>query len=479
MKRVHRGRRALQATFVLCAAALLSGSYCTNRGYYVPGSVRAKSEQVSSGPISRFGSVYVNGTEFADGSASLTINGVAAAESNLLPGQIAAVTGTTSSAASATATSITVFSKVVGAVATVDLSSHSLTVLGQTISITGDTSIGTGISPADPGGIAVGTIVTVDGYRTSTGYLATRIDVAAAGACCTISGVLTNLDASTSTFTVAGTTVDYSATSLPASVTNGTYVTVTGTAGIQSATLSASAVSAATETTAGSTGQTGTVSGAITSYTSALSFSVAGQTVVTSSGTTNYNNGSTATLAADIPVTVTGTYDSSGNLNATSVTFLSKALVRVAGSVTAIDASAGTITLNGVATTTTSDTRWDDRSGTAIRTFALGDVNVGDWIDVWGVDGTSAGTMTAHLVQRETTPSPARVILQDVATVVAGGTLKLAGVAVDASSATFTDVNGNALTAATFATLAPGALIRASGTLSAGVLVAQTISLRQ
>jgi hypothetical protein len=468
----------LSSAGVLALAVLLSGSYCSWRGYYVPGSLQGGSTQTTIGPVGGFASVYVDGVEFGDSGASVTIDGVAAAESQLLVGQVATVGGAASSSSAGTASSVAVTTKLVGPVSAIDLAGGTVTVLGQTVTIAGDTSVAGGVAPTDVGGLLVGSLVAVDGYRTSTGLIASRFDLAA-GRALRVAGPVANLDTTALTFTISGTTIDYSAASggLPAQLANGSYVIASGGTATNSTTLRAALVTTQAEVPTGSSGASGTVHGAVTRFGSASDFDVGGQTVATTA-TTTYQGGVSSDVAADVEVEVRGTYGTTGILNATTVTLVPAANVRVAGPVSAIDTAGKTLTIAGITLGTNAETRWDDRSATRLRTFGFANVQVGDWLIVRGVEasGTSA---TGRIVERWPQPAPALVELQDVAAAVAEPQFTLTGVTVSAIGATFTDVNGASLTPAAFFAEAGGRLVRARGTLSvSGALVATTVALR-
>lgn len=469
----------LASAGILGLAMLLSGSYCSWRGYYVPASLGGSaSTQTSIGPVSAFASVFVDGVEFTDSSATLTIDGVSSAESQFRVGQIATVGGG-SSGSTGTANSIQVTTKLVGPVSAVDLAAATVTVLGQTVQLTGDTSVGTGISPTDVGGLVLGSLVAVDGYRTSAGLIASRFDLAGAGQLYQVAGSVTNLDIVGQTFTVEGTTIDYSLVSggLPAGVGAGSYVVAGGGTATSATTLQAATITAQTEVPTGASGTAGAVHGAVTSFTSASSFSVGGQAVATTA-TTTYTSGVSTDVAPDVELEVVGTYDANGILDATSIALAPAANVRVEGAVQSIDTAGQTLTVAGITLGADAETRWDDRSATLLRTFGLTTVSVGDWVIVRGAEAGGT-TASARVVERWTAPATPLVELQDVATTVSSPTFTLTGITVSTVGATFTDVNGASLTAANFFALLPGRLARASGTLSAtGALLATSVQLR-
>lgn len=471
-----RSRMLSRLTLVLATGFLLCGAtQCSYRGHNFGGS--SSSTQTTSGPIARFGSEWVNGVEFQTASATFTLDGTSAIEAQLLVGRVATVTGTVSGS-TGTAATVAVTNKLIGPVTAVDLAGSTVTVLGQTVQITGDTSVGPGIAPVDVGGILLGQVVAVDGYRTSTGLIATRFDRVTGTTSYLASGRVANLSGALQTFTLAGATIDWSATGgLPAGLANGSYVVATGaTLGGLSA-LRASSVRLATEVPAGTSGAPGSLHGAITRFASAADFDVAGQPVSGGAGAT-YLNGSNADLALDVEVEASGSYDSGGTLAASTIDVRPVSQVRVVGPVDAIDASAQTLRIAGITLSTNARTRWDDRSLLAIRNFSLATLSTGDWVEARGVStGTAAATVT--VLERRVQPSPALVELQDLAAAVADPAFTLTGISVDTRGAIFTDVSGQVLTRSTFFASLAGKRVRARGTLSGATLSAQTVALRE
>ncbi len=472
-----RGRRWFAGGTALALSAFLSGSYCSYRGYYTPGGAGAASGPTTIGPVSAFASIFVDGDEFATGTATITMDGSAASEPALHIGQVATVTGTPGGSA----TTIATYTRLAGPVTAIDLSAGTVTILGQTVLITGDTIVGAGLAPTDVGGLALGASVVVDGYRTSTGLIASRFELGSLAQAARVGGIVAQLDGLQQTFTLAGTTVSFATLGiLPAGVKTGSYLIASGS--VQSAaltpTLAATQLAPLTESPAGGNGAAGVVHGAITRFASLADFDVAGQPVTTTA-TTLYLDGAATSLAADVEVEVAGTYDASGRLDASSIDISPAAVVRIVGPVSALDAGVATISVAGTTLATDAHTRWDDRGVLQQRTFAFANVAVGDWVEVRGV-ATGSLAATAHVLERRVQPATGLIELQDVAAAIASPFLTLTGISVNGRAAILSDVNGQQLTLATFFSLAPGRIVRATGTLAAdGSLIAQTLALRQ
>lgn len=470
---------ALRATAAAALVLLLNGSQCSFGGHELFSGLGQSTAQTSIAPISAFGSVFVGGTEYADSSAAVTLDGAPANELGLRPGQNATMVATIAgNASTATASSVAVSDKLIGAVSATDPAAGSFTLLGQTVQVTGDTSVGAAIGPADASGLIVGQVVVIDGYRTSTGLIASRIDPPALGQALRAAGVVSGLDGFAQQFRLGGTTVDYSRVSggLPALIRDGSYVVASGGTATAAATLQATLVVQATEAAGGADGDSGLVHGAVTRFGSTTDFDVAGQAVATGSST-SFSGGTSADLAADRELEVLGQYDRSGVLQASSVAFAPAASFRVVGPLAAIGSTAGTLSIAGITLSTDVRTRWEDLSAGALHVFGLAKLGSGDWIEVRGVAGTGASA-SAHIIERRIQPSPAYVELQAVPSTLANPSLTLVGVTVDTSTATFTDASGQSLSRTSFFAAASGRVVRVVGAFIGTTLTAATVSLR-
>src|SRR6266404_6675917 len=131
---------------------------------------------VTSGTITAFGSVFVNGVRYDVSAATLKKNDNMVAQSGLAVGEVAVVRGQEDiQSGQGASDSVDVEDSVVGPIANIDLAGNQLTVLGQTISVTADTSFGPGITPADLTGLKMGDGIEVSGLQGAGGVImATR-----------------------------------------------------------------------------------------------------------------------------------------------------------------------------------------------------------------------------------------------------------------------------------------------------------------
>jgi len=473
--------RSLWLRLPLAIAALLwlNASECFFGGRQLFTGFGSSTPQTTVAPITGFGSVWVGGTEFTTTSGTLTVDDAAATELALRPGQVAAATGTLASGStSGTSSTFAVSDQLIGPVSATDPATGTFTVLGATVQVTGDTSVGLGIVPADVAGLTVGQAVAVNGYRTSTGMIAARLDPVVAGQVPRVAGPVSNLDGFALSFTIGATTIDYSQVSggLPATVRDGSYVVASGGTVTNATTLRAAQVTVEAETPGGASGASALVHGAITRFGSSTDFDVGGQTVSTSASTT-FNGGTATDLLADREVEVSGQFDGSGTVAAAVVNIVPAASFRVVGPVAALNATGSTLVIAGITLSTDDRTVWDDLSAPALHVFAFPSLSTGDWVEVRGIAGSGTNA-TAHVLERRTQPSPAFVELQAVPSSLANPALTLVGVSVDTSSARFYDATGQALTRTSFFAQAGGQVVRVVGSFIGATLTAETVALR-
>lgn len=469
--------RLRRAGIVAALCVLLAGATeCSYRGRDFGGG-GSDGDAVTFGPVTAFGSIFVNGVEYATGSATFTLNGASIAETGLAPGRLVAITGTRDSN-DGRARTVAAEDRLVGPISEIDRAAGTLTVLGQVVQLTGATVFGTNVEPGDASAFLVGQSVAVDGYRTSDGLRATRLERPAGGQAFRVLGRVSNLSTGARTFDLGRTTVDYSgAGTLDSGVRNGAYVAASGLALADDETLLATAVNVRDELPEVSSGDDGSVRGVVTRFGSASDFDLGGQPVSTSSSTT-YSGGTSGDVAVDRELEVTGEFDRNGTLVASQVTFAAAATFRVVGNVDRLSSSAATLEIAGVTVTTNARSIWEDRAGTALRTFAFDDLRTGDWVEVRGTVGAADRTATALVVERRVEPANSRAELQGPAGSVASASLVIAGTTVSTTGATFRDADGDPITRTQFVAAADGAIVRVVGRLSGATLVADLAQIR-
>ncbi len=433
---------------------------------------------VSSGTVTGFGSVFVNGVEFETDNAVFTIDGVPGVESDLNIGQVVTITGSIDvNGTTGTANSVVFDDDVEGPISSIDLSGNSFVVLGQTVRIDGDTSFDSQITPASVAGLSVGEVVEVSGFVDGNmGIRATYIERKDAGSEFELQGVVDSLDSGASTFQINGFTVDFASAMLDGfpsgMISNGDNVEAKGTSFGASGELIASTVDFKDQGIPGAEGDEIEIEGFVTRFVSLTDFDVSG-VPVTTNGQTEYSGGPSASLALDVKVEVEGILSASGVIVAEEIEFRPEAELRITALVDSVDSGTNSLTLLGVAIRVNLLTRFEDNSSAEIAQFSLANVNAGEYLIIRGTgDTTGTADVLATLLEREDTPDPpVETSIQGFVTGVDNPTLTILGVTIETSAGTeFEDQNGDPLTAAEFfnSAVSVDTLIGASGVESDG-----------
>jgi cytoskeletal protein CcmA (bactofilin family) len=369
---------------------------------------------------------------------------------------------------------------VVGPISGIDTTNGLVTVLAQSVKINGGTSFSKDIQPADITGLKVGDIIRVDGMYDSTGTIvATRIERGSTSTPFQVVGTVSGLNSASHTFMINALIVDYSSATLSGFASggpsNGDTVEVQGTSFNATAkTLTASTV-ARVQSDEEEAGDDTDIEreGLITRFASVTDFDVAGKPVTTTSSTV-YENGNASELALNVKVEVEGMFNSSNVLVASVVRFEHNGSVELQSQVTAVNVTAGTLTLLGVSITVSSMTRFEDDSAASIQNFNLSKVNVGDTIKMRGYENPAAsGMVLATRLERE--PPTATVVVEGPFMAATSPNLTVLGITIDASSAMISNGEEGTLTLAEFLTKAVGHSVKVEGTVSGTVIAASRI----
>jgi hypothetical protein len=410
--------------------------------------------------------------EFNTSTAKILIDDQAATEGDLRVGHVVTIVGTLAAdGKTGTATQVTLTSDVRGDVGSVDATTNTFLVLGQTVKITADTLFDPNLPTQDLAGIQPGATVRISGFTSSTGELvASRVDtVAAAAPDVQVSGKVKSLDTIAKSFRVNDLAVDYRSANVSGLLSESSQVTVRGTTAVDG-TLVAGQVTVATDTP-GNSGQKGQLEGFITSFDSSASFIVNGQRIATVAATKFNLHG--LTLGADAFVKVQGTFDAAHVLVADQIEAKPSAASLTRGLVNAVSAANGTLSILGVSIQTSANTTFDDRGNDKKRQFKLADVAVGDYVEVRGVS-VAGQPVIASIVQR--TKGEARSYVQGLVQDIARPTFKVLGVKVTTDSNTsFPGLGGGAKGADEFFEQAPNAIVSVRGTMNGDTLVADQI----
>jgi Domain of unknown function (DUF5666) len=443
----------------------------------------------TSGTITAFGSVFVNGVRYDVSGATIRKNGRAVMQAALAVGEVALVRGhQDAQTGQGEADSVDVEDNVIGPIATIDVAGGQLTVLGQTVLVTANTSFGKDITPADLTGLQPGDAVEISGFADANGVItATRIGHAETGDPLQVLGTVAGFDATNHVFMINGLTVDFTTASVSGFVSgapaDGDLVIVRGTVfDPATTTLTATAVLRADtdprESEDGQHSETGVVEleGLVMNFVSATDFEVDGAKVTTTT-TTMYKGGSAADLANDVRVEVRGSLDANQVLVADEIEIHHVAAIELESTAAGVDATNHTLQVLGVAVTVDEHTRFEDRSSAQVQMFTLQDVRNGDTVEVRGYENP-AGSGHILATRLERLPPSTRVEVRGPYTATTAPQFTILGVVIDASGAAFGgDGSHGSMSATDFFAQAVGQIVEVKGTLSGAVVMATEVAI--
>ncbi len=469
---------------ILVAAALIAGltacggdSHDDRESNPVP-----ETGVLSAGVITGFGSIYLNGIRYDTSAAQVSVNGVAAAESELRVGQFVQLRGHAHGVAR-NADVIRYHNLLEGPITAIDAGASSFVALGQTVLVTSQTSLGDEIVPASIDGLASGDVVEVSGLVSTSGVVtATRVDIKPDGGPFDVTGYVSNLRPETSRFDLNALVVDYSGANMEDFTAGqpavGDLVLVKGSSFNGDGSFVAIRVELRSDDwLEPNAGDDLEIEGLISDFVAATDFKVAGAPVTTTSATA-YEHGTVADLANDVLVEVEGMANAAGVLVAIKVKFKENSEIRIVAPIDEIVVADGEITLLGLAVSTDGDTRYEDKSALALRTLALADLVVGNWVDVRGYEEPAgSNAVTATRVVRIDSSDAVRLRGRYLAA--DQPAFRILSVPVATGEATrFVLEDGIRLTSAEFFTLAPGQIVEVWGAWGAGVLAAERAEIK-
>ncbi len=417
---------------------------------------------ISVGPVTTFGSIVVNGVRYDTSSTEFSIDGEPGSEDDLRVGDIVIVRGTVNDdGLTGTADSVFYDDIVTGPVESVDVAGNSLVVLGQLVLVRPETSFDDDFSPRSLEGVAVDQIVEVSGVIDADGnIIASRIEDEDPGTEFEVHGFVANLDESSSQFTLGALTVDYAAASLDdfpnGEISDGDFVEAKGSSLGAGGELIATEVEFEDDFLDVDEGDYIEIEGFITRFVSATDFDVAG-VPVTTTASTDFEEGSAADLALNVKVEVEGEIDSNGVLVAEDIEIEGDNEIEIEGLVDAVDATAGTVTILGITITVNESTSIEDYSEASIDPLTLGDINVGDYLEIAGREASEGNAdVIAGRLERDSDEDES--VLKGFVTAISEPTFEILGVTIETNASTeFEDDNF-------FSEVEVGSLVEVEGT---------------
>ena len=463
---------SLSAMLSGCSGGGGDGGSSTTPGT-TPTSSATTGAVVSTGPITGFGSVILNGIEFDTTQAEIRVEDQVVREDELRIGMRVAVEGVRDNNGVARATRVVFRKNVEGLIASIDLvnNNNKFVVLGQTVlvdslTVIEDRAQSSSIALST---LAVGQFVEVSGLVDADGaILATRIErktgFVAGVTEVEVRGTLRGLDTSARTFALGALTVNFSAATVVGTLSNGVFVQVRGTQTAPGS-ITATRVTVEDPIVGGAAGTKIAVEGFVTAFASATDFHVNGQAVTTTTQTV-FENGTIADLALNARLEVEGQLNANRILVAEKISFRHRngGSVRIEANVEAVTPT--TVTLLGLVVRVDTLTQFKDDMG-GERNFRFDRIRLGDRLEIRG-DVDAQGNIVATRLRRR--PPKTEVMLQGAVESIAFPNLVIHKVTIQTNTATvFKDFGPSRPTATQFfAVLRAGTLVKVKGVLLPG-----------
>jgi len=437
---------------------------------------------ITSGPVTNFGSIVVNGVHYNTDSASFSLDGAPATQADLKVGHVVTVTGTISGDGSTGRADRVSFDDLVkGPVTSIDLAAQRLVVLGQTVIVGADTSFDDRFSPASLDGVSIDQIVEVSGQLDADGNIvATRIEPKPVGTVFEVHGTVENLDTVSMRFNLNALVVDYSTAILDdfagGQIAAGDFVEAKGSSLGAGGELLATKVELESVLPGAGNGDFVEIEGFITRFVSAEDFDVAGFPVTVTSAT-RFEGGSAADLGLNLKVEVDGVVNDDGVLVAEKIDIRRARAVRVTATVDSVAAASDSLIMLGITINVDMLTRMEDKTDADVSPFNVSDITAGDYLEVRGTEfPAGSGRILAGRLEREDADED--TILQGFVESFSEPTIEILGVTIETNAGTqFEDANGASISAAEFfSRLTTNSLVKAKGAeVSDSTIVAREV----
>jgi hypothetical protein len=353
--------------------------------------------EIHVGPISSFGSIFVNGIEFDTNNAVILIDGQPMTENDLQIGMVVRIESTTENGKNQ-ALQVYFNENVRGPIQALD--KNTLIVLGQTVILEQQT-----VFDGDKNDLKVGDIVNVSGLNDANGAIrATWMTQEQELQEFELVGPITNMNLAAQTFMIGAITIDYSQPQRfdVADPQNGLLVEVKGNYSNEDNVLMASSVEP--EIFEVDSGTLIEIEGFITQFNDALDFKV-DQFPVTTNLQTVFQYGNVNDLGSGVKVEVKGQLNTDGILVLEEVDFLDIASQRtpegridIEADIEAIEGNE--ITLLGLSVKTTQSTQFRDKRDGVVP-YGVSQLQIGDRVAISGFLDLTTNTLIAEILLRE------------------------------------------------------------------------------
>lgn len=354
----------------------------------------------TTGVITGFGSVYIDGIEYeTDSSTVSTDDNDNADENDLQIGMIVSLDGEVNDdGKTGTAHNIHYDEQIKGPLESIDLIANSLVILGQTVIYDDLTSLDNVVLEL----LIPGDFLEVSGFFNADNQLyATRIEKEGPSTTLKLQGEVSMLDTDLQTFMLAELTIDYSVAEFTnftvEQLSDGQLVRVKGQpSSLIDRVFTISEIKLKETEDDHDGGHRRNLEGIITSFESSNSFTVNDIHVITDENT-EFEHGDANALMLNIRIKVKGAYNDQGDLLANEVRIHQRTNLKVEGLVESIDLDLQQLTLLGVTFIVNEQTKMKDESDVHERFFDLADININDYVEVRGFIDNEGNTIASKL----------------------------------------------------------------------------------
>jgi len=377
---------------------------------------------ITSGVVTGFGSIFVDGVEFETDSSSFSLDDGDDGpedEEGLAVGMVVTVTGTVNAdGVTGTADHIEFDDELEGIVNASNVGTEgtgTMTIMGQTVVISTTTifeSDVAGITGADL--VVAGNVVEVSGFSSGDGTVyATRIEVklaAHSGEEIEVKGIITNL--TDTTFDLGELTVNFSTAmfddDIPDStLSEGLYIEVKSIAGFVNGDLIASEIEMEGNGDMDLDGDEGDeieLNGIVTAVNSDTAFEIGGHTVIITKST-EFEHGNAGDINIGVSLEVEGGLNAGGELVADEIELSIHDDIEMEGNLEDINNPPGTVTLLGKTIHITASTllldEQDEGGLVPVHFFGLDDLNSGDYVEIDAYLEADSGKLIAIKLERD------------------------------------------------------------------------------
>jgi len=437
----------------------------------------------TTGVITGFGSVFINGVEYETDSAEVsTDDDDSASESDLQVGMIVTLSGSVNDdGTTGSANAIHYSEQIKGPLESIDLAASSLIILGQTVVFDELTSLDNFILED----LLPGNCLEISGFLNADNNLyATRIEKEDDSCQLKVEGKITLLDTDANTFNLEEIVINYGTAEfidfVTADLANDLQVKVKGDlSSLIDDVFTISQIKLISPEEDHDDGDRRHLEGIITSFDSTTSFIVNGIDIITDENT-EFEHGTVDSLILNVRVKIKGTYNEDGSLLANEIRIHQRTQLKIEGLIQAIDLDAMSLTVHDVTFIISDQAKLKDESDHAERFFNIEDLIIGDFVEIKGfVD--NKGNNIATKLKRENESDDEATELKGLVSNIDSPNFMLVEVTVNTTENTlFEGLTGDDIDQLMFfEQLQDGMLVEAKGTMVDGSFIAMKVEIKE